>query len=63
MKILFILDHPFPPNVRVENEMKALTDAGNDVHVACVQKDGEPFMALFIVSPCRSSSTSQVLVY
>lgn len=44
MKILFILDHPFPPNVRVENEMKALTDAGNDVHVACVQKDGEPFM-------------------
>ena len=44
MKILFILDHPFPPNVRVENEMKALTDAGNDVHVACVQKDGEPLM-------------------
>lgn len=42
MKILFILDHPFPPNVRVENEMKALTDAGNDVHVACVQRDGEP---------------------
>lgn len=42
MKILFILDHPFPPNVRVENEMKALTDAGSDVHVACVQKDGEP---------------------
>ncbi len=42
MKILFILDHPFPPNVRVENEMKALTDAGNDVHVACVQKGGEP---------------------
>lgn len=42
MKILFILDHPFPPNVRVENEMKTLTNAGNDVHVACVQKDGEP---------------------
>ncbi len=42
MKILFILDHPFPPNVRVENEMKTLTDAGNDVHVACVQRDSEP---------------------
>ena len=25
MKILFILDHPFPPNVRVENEMKAFS--------------------------------------
>ena len=44
MKILIILDHPFPPNVRVENEMKSLSEAGNDVHVACVQKDSEPLV-------------------
>ena len=42
MKILIVLDHPFPPNVRVENEMQSLSDAGIDVHVACVQKGGEP---------------------
>lgn len=44
MRILFILDHPFPPNVRVENEMKALTAAGFDVHVACVQREGDPLV-------------------
>ena len=44
MRTLFILDHPFPPNVRVENEMQALSDAGFDVHVACVQRDGEPLL-------------------
>ena len=61
MKILFILDHPFPPNVRVENEMKALTDAGNDVHVACVQKDGEPLMEKTIYGTVHRRSMSKFI--
>lgn len=42
MKILMLLDHPFPPDTRVENEMKSLTDAGYEVHIACFQKNNEP---------------------
>lgn len=61
MKILFILDHPFPPNVRVENEMKALTDAGNDVHVACVQKDGEPLIEKTIYGTVHRKSMSKFI--
>lgn len=44
MKILMLLDHPFPPDTRVENEMKSLTDAGYEVHLACFQKNNEPLM-------------------
>ena len=39
-----LLDHPFPPDTRVENEMKSLTEAGNEVHLACFQKDKEPLL-------------------
>lgn len=41
MKILMLLDHPFPPDTRVENEMKSLTEAGYEVHLACFQKGKE----------------------
>lgn len=44
MKILMLLDHPFPPDTRVENEMKSLTAAGNEVHIACFQKKTEPLL-------------------
>lgn len=44
MKILMLLDHPFPPDTRVENEMKSLTEAGHEVHIACFQKDNEPLL-------------------
>ena len=44
MKILMLLDHPFPPDTRVENEMKSLTAAGNEVHIACFQKGTEPLI-------------------
>ena len=30
-----LLETEFPPDVRVENEMLALTDAGHEVHLAC----------------------------
>jgi len=35
MKILMVLDHEFPPDVRVENEIEALTEAGHQVYIAC----------------------------
>ena len=41
MRVLMLLDHPFPPDTRVENEMKSLTDAGFEVHLACFQKGNE----------------------
>lgn len=44
MKILMLLDHPFPPDTRVENEMKSLADAGHEVHIACFQKGSEPLL-------------------
>lgn len=40
MKILFILESEFPPDVRVENEMSALTDSGHEVHLACSTRKG-----------------------
>lgn len=30
-----LLDHEFPPDIRVENEIQALYDAGHRVHLAC----------------------------
>lgn len=35
MKILMVLESEFPPDIRVENEMLALTEAGYEVHLAC----------------------------
>jgi len=35
MNILMVLDHEFPPDVRVENEMESLAEAGHKVHIAC----------------------------
>jgi len=35
MKILMVLDHEFPPDIRVENEIETLIQAGHNVHIAC----------------------------
>ena len=35
MNILMILDHEFPPDIRVENEIEALTSKGHQIHIAC----------------------------
>lgn len=44
MKILMVLDHEFPPDVRVYNEATALIAAGHEVHIACfTQKDKVPY--------------------
>jgi len=44
MKILMLLDHVFPPDTRVENEIKSLAEAGHEVHIACFHKEGEPLL-------------------
>ena len=42
MKIMMILESEFPPDVRVENEMLALTEAGHEVHLACSTRKNLP---------------------
>ena len=37
-----VLETEFPPDVRVENEMLALTDAGHEVHLACSTRKNRP---------------------
>ncbi|MCX6254056.1 MAG: glycosyltransferase family 4 protein [Bacteroidia bacterium] len=42
MKILMVLESEFPPDVRVENEMLALAEAGYEVHLACSTRKNRP---------------------
>ena len=39
-----LLDHVFPPDTRVENEIKSLAEAGHEVHIACFQQEGKPLL-------------------
>lgn len=40
MTILMVLEREFPPDIRVENEINALTNAGFEVHIACYTMQG-----------------------
>jgi len=40
MKILMLLDHEFPPDIRVENEIQSLHENGHQVHIACYTQQG-----------------------
>jgi len=42
MKILMILDHEFPPDIRVENEIETLSEAGHEIHLACFTRKTRP---------------------
>ncbi len=42
MKILMVLDREFPPDIRVENQLEALTAAGHQVGIACFTREGRP---------------------
>lgn len=44
MKVLMILDHIFPPDTRVENEISSLAAAGHEVHIACFAQEGKPLV-------------------
>lgn len=47
MKILMVLESDFPPDVRVENEVLALTEAGHEVHIACSTRKNRPEKEVF----------------
>lgn len=47
MKILMVLDHEFPPDVRVENEIEALLEADHQVHIACYTMKNSPLKDQF----------------
>lgn len=40
-KVAIILDSPFPPDPRVENEALSLSEAGYDIHLLCVDYSGK----------------------
>jgi glycosyltransferase involved in cell wall biosynthesis len=40
MKILMVLDHEYPPDIRVEKEIHSLCKEGHDVHLACIGDTG-----------------------
>ncbi len=42
MKILMLLDGEFPPDVRVENEIKVLQSFGHEIVLCCTTKKNEP---------------------
>jgi glycosyltransferase involved in cell wall biosynthesis len=42
MVILMILEGEFPPDLRVENEISALIEAGNEVHLMCSTRKNLP---------------------
>jgi glycosyltransferase involved in cell wall biosynthesis len=42
MKILMLLESEFPPDIRVENEISSLTEAGHEVHLACTTRKNRP---------------------
>lgn len=37
-----ILDHEFPPDIRVEKEIQSLAEQGYEVHIACFTRIGKP---------------------
>jgi len=42
MKVLMVLDREFPPDLRVENEIEALSVKGKEIHLACFTRTGLP---------------------
>lgn len=42
MNILMILDREYPPDVRVENEIEALSSEGHTIHLACYTRKARP---------------------
>ncbi len=42
MRILMVLDHEFPPDIRVENEIYSLVKEGHEIHIACFTQKNKP---------------------
>jgi glycosyltransferase involved in cell wall biosynthesis len=47
MKILMVLDHEFPSDIRVENEIKTLQSSGHEIHLACYTRINRPENELY----------------
>ena len=43
-KILMVLDHEFPHDVRVEKEINSLLNKGYEVHIACFTFENRPLL-------------------
>ena len=41
-RILMVLDHAFPPDIRVENEARTLVEAGFEVGILAIGPDDRP---------------------
>ena len=41
-RILMVLDHSYPPDVRVENEAESLADVGHEVTILAIGPDDRP---------------------
>lgn len=39
-----VLDHEFPPDIRVENEIASLHKAGHEIHIACFTRKNRPLL-------------------
>ena len=42
MRVLMVLDHPYPPDIRVENEARTLVEAGHEVTLLQISPDDRP---------------------
>ena len=62
MKILMVLESEFPPDLRVENEITALIEAGHEVHLACTTRKNRPVNDTFLQAIIHRRSMSS-LVY
>ena len=47
MRILMVLDHAFPPDIRVENEARTLVEAGFEVAILAIGPDTRPSVEQF----------------
>jgi glycosyltransferase involved in cell wall biosynthesis len=61
MRVLMVLESEFPPDLRVENEMLALTGSGFEVHLACSAKRNQPEKELFGKAVIHRKKMSQFI--
>jgi hypothetical protein len=61
MRILMILDHEFPPDTRVENEIEALINSGNEVHIACYTREKRKSEDTFLGAIIHRKQISKLL--
>ncbi len=56
-----VLDHEFPPDIRVENEIEALTKGGHEVHVACYTMKGAKLQDSYLGATIHRKPISKLI--